>query len=398
MPKKIVLFGDHPAAHSGLARILRDLALLIHHDMPDFEVATLGYGAPGSLTLPFPQYHWTERDDFLPLELPFIAEDFARGEPMILMTIGDIQRFLPLADPAFTPEKRFGEWITNERKTGKLALWGYFPIDSHSRNGGLHPQLAHTLSHYDRILVPSEWAKAIILKSLPHATVEVLPHGIDTSIFQPIDRDKARDIVGQVLSPVMAWPQTPLSVPEDALWVGIVATNQTRKDWGLGIETVAELSKSRPVMLWAHTDKLKREWSILESLSEHNLHNRAMITMGTIKDADMALAYSAMDITLGIGRGEGFSYPTFESIFCQTPCFASSYGAHAEYMDEDHLYTPTLLRPEGPLGLLRPVGDAEEWASWIEASLTRPMRRPDEMEWANLAPRFIKWFRDGQGG
>ena len=352
---KIVLFGDHPAANTGLARIHRDLATRLHAD-GEFEVCSLGYGHCGSANLPWPQYQWTQRDDFLPLELRFISQDFCKGEPFILMTIGDVQRFLPLADPAFAHQDRgFGEWWKEQRQSGKAKLWGYFPIDAHGRHGRLGPQLGHTLSHYDRILVPSEWAKSIVLKTLPPSFVDVLPHGIDTSIFYPRDKNQSRDKFGETLFHVAQWPKEAIEIPDDALWVGIVATNQSRKDWGLGIEVVAELAKTRPVFLWAHSDAIKREWSLLELLSDFRLLQSTMLTVGNVSDESMSLAYSAMDITLGIGRGEGFGYPIFESIFCDTPCFAGRYGAHAEYMGEPYLMYPTSMRQEGPMNLLRPV-------------------------------------------
>jgi len=44
--------------------------------------------------------------------------------------------------------------------------------------------------------------------------------------------------------------------------VGIVATNQARKDFGLGIQAVSELARERKVILWIHTDELERHWSI----------------------------------------------------------------------------------------------------------------------------------------
>ena len=199
---------------------------------------------------------------------------------------------------------------------GKAKIWGYFPIDAHGRHGRLGPQLGHTLSHYDRILVPSEWAKSIVLKTLPPSFVDVLPHGIDTSIFYPRDKNQSRDKFGETLFNVAQWPKEPIDILDDALWVGIVATNQSRKDWGLGIEVVSELAKTRPVFLWAHSDAIKREWSLLELLSDFKLLQSTMLTVGNVSDESMALAYSAMDLTFSIDRGAGFNYPAFESIFC----------------------------------------------------------------------------------
>lgn len=402
MTTPILLFSDHPAAHSGLARICRDLATQIDVYLDDdFRVATLGYGSPGSTRLRFPQYHWAQRDDFLPLELPQIWREFAQDEPGIVMTIGDIQRFLPLADGKFSQNREFSEWFDGMRRSKRIALWGYFPIDAHGVGGRLGPQLAHTLSHYDRVLVPSEWAKEIIRKTLPSLKVDAIPHGIDTDTFRPIEN--ARDQFPTVVKPFLRWPQPGMNLPptKNALSIGIVATNQSRKDYPLGIEVVAELKKTRPVFLWLHTDVLKREWSILELLSDFGLLQSSVITTGNLSDPAMAICYSAMDLTLGIGRGEGFGYGCPESVFCGTPCFAGSYGAHAEFMYAPTLIAPKQLRIEGPLNLMRPVYAVADWVEAITACFGRQHdphdMNIDELAWINVWPRFEKWFREGIG-
>jgi glycosyltransferase involved in cell wall biosynthesis len=395
----VIVFSDSPSSNSGLARIARDICTRVHqHLADDFRICSLGYGSPGSCKLPFPQYHWQERGDFIPTELPYVWRDFCQDDNGILFTIGDIQRFLPLADTAFCQDRVFGQWMSDKRKDGKLKLWGYFPIDAHNKDGKLSPQLAHTLTHYDRILVPSKWAAEIVEKTLPGRKVDVLPHGIDRSVFWPRPKEESRDVIGAILHDNLQWPKDRIDISEDALWIGVVATNQQRKDWGLAIEVVAELKKDRPVFLWAHTNRLKNDngWSILELISDFNLLQCSMVTAGNVTDEVMATAYSAMDMTLGIGRGEGFSFTAFESLFCGAPHFASSYGAHAEYMDEFHAIPPSSLRLEGPLNLMRPVADKTTWAEWIVDRGNMQMMRPDELDWDNLWPNFERWFMEGK--
>ena len=393
----LIIFSDHPAAHSGLARITRDLATRIHTHLGDvFKVCTLGYGHCGSAQLPFPQYHWKENDWFIPTELPFIAQDFANNEPFILFTIGDIQRFLPLADTQFSQDRNFAGWWKDQRARG-AKLWGYFPVDAHGKDGKLPPQLAHTLTHYDRVLVPSEWAKSIVQKTPPALEVEAIPHGIDTDIFKPHDKQESREKIGEILDPAIQWPKTPVDVHPEAMWIGIVATNQWRKDWGLGIEVVAEIQKTRPVFFWAHIDRLKTDqgWSLLELLSDFGLLQCSMVTTGGVSDESMAIAYSAMDLTIGIGRGEGFGYCYPESIFCGTPCFVSEYGAQVDYVDEDHLVEPFFLRTEGPLSLQRPIHLPASFLATINAHMGKQMRYPEELKWTSVWPRFAVWLRGG---
>ena len=65
---------------------------------------------------------------------------------------------------------------------------------------------------------------------------------------------------------------------------------------------MAEIAKKRPVMLWVHTDAIKREWSLLELLGEFNLPDLRCSQQARLPTT-MARAYSALDLTLGIGEG-----------------------------------------------------------------------------------------------
>lgn len=397
MTTPILFFSDAPSGPSGLARIHRDLAMRVNQ-LPEFRVGSLGHGAPASVKLPWPQYHWRERDDFIPSELPFIAEDFANNEPMVLFTIHDIQRMLQVADPSLCLDKPFAQWMSERRRTGRLKLWGYFPIDAHGIGGKLPAQLAHTLTHYDRVLVPSQWAAQIVQRTLPNLKVDVIPHGIDTDVFKPYPKEESQDLFSELLSPIAKWPVEVLDVDGDALWIGIVATNQTRKDFGLGIEVVAEIAKSRPVFLWIHTDRMKNEWSILELLSEFGLLRNAMVTIGNVKDEVMVRAYNACDLTLGIGRGEGFGYPIMESWSCGVPCIAGRYGAHVEFIPEDCAVKPSQLRIEGPLNLMRPVFRVRDWVDTVSRVEGNGMVLNTAVDWKYLWQDFEQWFKEGING
>jgi glycosyltransferase involved in cell wall biosynthesis len=290
-------------------------------------------------------------------------------------------------------------FLRDMRSTGRMQLWSYFPIDSHNREGKLGHQLAHTLTHYDRRLVPSEWARKIVERTLPNHSCEAIPHGIDTSIFYPHTRNESRDQFGLRVAPVMKWPTTAIDIPDDALWIGVVATNQNRKDWGLAVEVVHEMKKSRPVVLWAHTDAIKREWSILELLSDFGLLASSIATVGNVSDEVMAQSYSAMDITLGIGRGEGFGYPIAESLACGVPCISGSYGAQSDFLPRSMQVDPQLLRIENDLNLVRPLYGIEDWVRTIESLLPTDSCEqsllPMDLDWVNLWPRFAQWFKDG---
>jgi glycosyltransferase involved in cell wall biosynthesis len=365
------------------------------------RVATVGYGCPGAARLPWPQYHLERRDDFVFPELPYIWRDFCGDDNGILLTIHDISRMLWLADPNFCKDEQLAAWLKEMREHKKMRLWGYFPIDACSVGGRLNLQMGHILKGYDRCLAYSSWASDVISNTINDGQLKAdwLPHGIDTSVFKPRDHKQARQFFLPRLQGKVAWPtpDKPVSpnIPRDALAIGIVATNQSRKDYGLAIQAIAEIANSREVFIWIHTDTLKREWSILELLSAYGLIEATVVTQGRLSDDIMAHCYSAMDVTLGIGRGEGFGYPIFESMACGTPCIHGYYGGAPEFMNPEHLVEPAGLRIEGPWNLLRPVGNPKEWADRILSATETAALFSPQLDWNNLWPKWEKWIEEG---
>jgi len=228
--------------------------------------------------------------------------------------------------------------------------------------------------------------------------VQWLPHGVDTSVFYPRPRIQARHSFGQRLGAKNVRGNKigqPVSIADDALLIGIVATNQVRKDWGLGIQAVAEVAKTRNVVLWIHIDQLERHWSIPALLYDFGLQEKAIVTVTDYTDEQMAWAYSACDVTLGIGLGEGFGYPIFESLACGTPCIHGNYGGAAEHMPPWMLVNAEAERIEGPYNCIRRVYSPYEWRDKILQADKRRVELPAHLDWNNLWPRWADWLKAG---
>lgn len=393
-PIPLLIYSDAVSAPTGLARITRDLATRIHANLSDvFKVATIGYGGSGSSKFGFTQYHWTQNNEWIIRDLPEIWEDFAGAQRGIFLSIYDPHRMLWLARPETCSDQRIRRFLEKP----PFERWGYFPIDATGPNNKLSVMLKECLLGYDRILCYSEWSRKIVENTLGEEDAQErdlfqLPHGIYTSIFFPRPRARQRQMFGR-----MAVGKE-VSIQDDELLVGIVATNQPRKDWGLGIATCAELSKSRKVRIWMHTDALDRHWSIPYLLGDFGLHGVNLISLGQLTDETMARLYSACDVTLGIGLGEGFGYPIFESLACGTPCIHGDYGGAAEHLSSQLLVPPECYRYEGVYNCARPVHVPSEWTKKVEfVNSLGKTDLPDHLDWNNLWPRWEEWLRKGVG-
>lgn len=385
-------------APTGLARIARELATRIHKYLGDvFRVGTYGYGAHGSRHLGFPQYAMSEAPEstgFVLPDLEYVWEDFAGPERGVLLSIWDLSRLMWLGIPERAPQLMQYPSLRQFLLKKPFARWAYLPIDADGPNGRLTFPLRMTLPGFDRILAYSKWAENIIHASLSvEKDVDNLPHGIDTDVFFPTKKELCRK---QFLS--ITGSSSPKGVqrgitPDEKL-IGIVATNQHRKDWALGIETVALLSKQNKVRIWLHSDAVERYWSYYSLLDDFGLIDRSLLSMGHIPDDKMAMAYSACDLTLGIGS-EGFGYPIAESLACGTPVVHMTYAGGSEVAPKWMQVEPVAYRYEGMYACKRPIHDPKMWAQKAAELWSTPGEFPDHLDWKNLWPRWEQWLRKG---
>jgi len=347
-------------------------------------------------------------------DLPRVWQDFAGDEPGIVLTIWNHSWLGWFADPAkYLPEGApLRDWLLSMSESGKMQKWAYLPIDASNSQGELHPALAGILPWFDRCLAYSEWAADAIEKTLGRDSVWVdggpefpacraLPHGIDTTRFWPMDQQYMRSFFRTTI----AGHEEPGILPTTTL-VGCVATNSPRKDWPLAFETCAKMqlcSGVEKVALWAHTNSVDKHWDLEDLAKQYGMADRLILTTGVFEDAVMAQLYSACDVTLGIGRGEGFGYPIFESLACGVPVLHCEYGGAAEYMPITMRIRPVAYQIEDMWGHRRPVSDAGDWARAAarlvrDNKSSREHRRsllPPYLNWQVLRRSWLNWLRAG---
>lgn len=387
---------DSPSCTSGLGRITRDVCTRIAENLSDvFDIATLGYGGTGNKKLPFKEYSIHSVEGWLVPELPLAWKDHVGDREGILMCCWDLSRLGWLTDTNQCANPMLRNWISNT----PIIKWLYHPIDAEGPNGKLSIKLANTVKGFDRVLDYTKFSCSVT------GNTEHLPHGVDTSVFTPTDKNWAKRKFRQLGFQ---------GLKDSSFLVGIVATNQARKDWALGIQTCKILiDRGIDLKLWIHTDAIERYWDIYALIVDYSLQGRVFITTMNFSDEQMASMYSACDVTLGIGLGEGFGYPIFESLACGTPCITGNYGGTAEWMSDPYpsiehavcsamLVDPESYRYEGPYCCKRPVFSPSSWASTAEqwnpfntAPMIDPVVLPSELDWNNLWPKWSEWLRKG---
>ena len=156
-----------------------------------------------------------------------------------------------------------------------------------------------------------------------------VPHGVDTSIFKPLDRIEARDHLN--------WPQ-------DKFIVGMVAANKdnpSRKAFHEQIAAFATLHAIHPdTMLYLHTDdgthggnginlvKFIRRMGL--TIGEDVLICDQYMNGLGFPDSYMVDVYNGLDVLTNVAMGEGFGIPILEAQACGTPVIVGDWTSMSE--------------------------------------------------------------------
>jgi glycosyltransferase involved in cell wall biosynthesis len=380
----LLILSDDVNSQTGLARITRELATRIATKLPQFRVGTTSVGGKVNRSLPFPQF---------PMPMPKQDGDEVRlykawdafhastsDSPGVLLTIWNPGWLDWLATPEMLP----GDSVLRHFLSCKpFKKWGYFPIDGVGPGGGLPEEVTNITDTFDRRLTYTAWAGNLL-------GCDHLPHGLDTSVFYPRDRAEARrNLISRAVG-------EDILVPDDMLLVGVVATNTARKDWWLAFETVAELAKrGHKVGLWCHTDSVIKFWNLQQLTREFGLAGKVMISAREMSSSELAWCYSACDVTLGIGSGEGWGYPLAESSACGVPVIHGNYAGGTEIVVPGMRVEPIAWRGDGPYSIKRPVFGAEDWADKVEAWKGCAVQLPASLDWDSAWRRWEKWLLEG---
>jgi glycosyltransferase involved in cell wall biosynthesis len=178
------------------------------------------------------------------------------------------------------------------------------------------------------IVTPSVWlsqcAKASAL--FQNLRIEVIPYGLDTTRYRPMDRSIARQILG---------------LPSDQRLIlagALQATSDQRKGIHLLQPALTQLSQSG----WGdRTELVIFGASKPTTAVDFGLNVHYMGTLGD--DISLAMLYAAADVFVAPSVQDNLPNTVMESMACGTPCVAFNIGGMPDMID--HRYNGYLARP-----------------------------------------------------
>jgi len=235
------------------------------------------------------------------------------------------------------------------------------------------------------LVAPSRWlADCARASSLfGDARIEVIPNGLDLTLFRPIDKRVARDLMG-------------LAQDKNYLLFGAVnSTGDPNKGFGLLLPALQSLSAQRS----GDTELIV--FGAPEPAYPPPFGMKAHYLGRLHEEVSLALLYSAADLLVSPSLQENLPNTVMEAMACGTPCVAFRQGGVPELIE--HRSTGYLARPLDTRDLAQGIAWTLEDRGRREA-LSARARLSVERNFALdlVARRYAELYRDlierGPGG
>lgn len=241
----------------------------------------------------------------------------------------------PLACPAAVEVRQSWPPQLEPAPSGKLAAivpweFGSVPAD----------WVAQITENVDELWVPSEYVRAMfVTDGVPSARVQVIPNGVDLTVFSP-SRERAPDVAVTRFLFVggLIWRKG-----SDILLDAFTTAFAGRDDVELVIKDVGGDSFYR----MGDRDRF-REHAASGALPRITLHSDELST------ADLVDLYRSCDVLLHPYRGEGFAMPVLEAMACGLPVIVTAGGPTDEFCPPQAGWRIPAVRREFPAEQLRP--------------------------------------------
>jgi glycosyltransferase involved in cell wall biosynthesis len=146
----------------------------------------------------------------------------------------------------------------------------------------------------------TNFGREILLEANPEIPdIKIIPHGIDTSIFYPIDQNEARNTLGKM--------------EEDTFIILNTSRNQPRKRLDICAKAFGVFSANKDdVRYYHHAGIEDAGWNFVELAKRYDFDKKLILSSKDLSpqkyvtDETMNLIYNSADVGLGLSWGEGW--------------------------------------------------------------------------------------------
>jgi glycosyltransferase involved in cell wall biosynthesis len=307
--------------------------------------------------------------------------------------------------------KRISQW--KGRARARVIL--YCPVD----NNPLKPAVVDELFKADRLFTYTDFGRRCFAECKTEVAdpppVEVMPHGINTAVFRPLEGD-----IEYHLSPEgRLRAKRNLIGADDAQLDGTFIIlnanrNQERKRLDTTIRGFARFAAGKPdsVRLYLHCGVKDQGWNVIELAAQEGIMDRLILstTQGlkpNFPDEEMNRIYNACEVGINTSSAEGWGLVNFEHAATgaaqlapdHTGCselwtgYAAMLPPSVSIIDPQNLKEHYVISPETVADALeRMYADGDYHHAMCVAAYRNATR--EEYQWDNISRRWLDVFRE----
>ncbi len=197
---------------------------------------------------------------------------------------------------------------------GKFFGWPIFELDRFTDIELL------SLQQPDELIVCSKWAKDVVLKAMSKAIVHVVPLGVDSSIFKPMDH--------------------PTNDTYTFYTIGKLSKNKGHDVLASAFNKAFEQEDKVQLQMLTHNIFFNQQdndyWQGLFTKSK--LGNKIKFLPPLKTNQEVAAFINECDCGIFCSRAEGWNLGLLESMACSTPVIATDYSGHTEYVNRGNCF------------------------------------------------------------
>lgn len=212
--------------------------------------------------------------------------------------------------------------LLNRIGNGKYFAFPFFEIDS------FNTKEIHHLNFPDELIVSCQWAKDILIKNNIKKPINIVPLGVDRSIFDDKIQNQTNNYVFLTIG---KW--------------------EKRKSHDIIIECFNKaFTEKDNVELWMVTQNpflnKSQENAWLNLVQSSKLRNKIKLFPRLPDHKAIAEIISYSNCGIYISRGEGWNLELLETLSMNKPVIVSNYSAHKEYCDQNNSFLIDIVDTE----------------------------------------------------
>lgn len=276
----------------------------------------------------------------------------------------------------------------------------YTPVDS----------LNHSKSWYEnfdvvkKLIAYNEYGKSILEQHFPSRSIEVIPHGIDLSVFYKIDKPKEE--IRKELLDRSDFINAPFIIFNGN-------RNQPRKQIWRSLMAFSIFSKNKPdVRFYYHGGIIDADINVIELAEWLGIQDKLILTnlkrgVQTVSNEYLNLIYNATDVGVNSSIGEGWGLVNVEHAVTGAPQIIPAHSSFIElFSDCGFLIKPTDYHVNPNISTIGLTVSVENLANAYEELYRNENLRAElskksiekfthpKYDWVNISNRWKELFKE----